>query len=230
MTVRDPQDNTEGVFITQQKSEKIDNQEITRQTLVKLEKIVKVLGKAEEHPDDKFSMAWHLKEFCNRFKRSKDYAIDELALRQLAIIELENERQGVAPGLYIFLPVMSRDWITEIMRDSYNAKKDEIDAYVICWYTSYSGKVSLNVFNYPFKESTYLELLKDFADKDLDNLGDLDTLNFISHEIFDYDDFLEFSPNNDAGLRDKYLLDSDIDPMGSYNSNLQMPLFPDSNY
>jgi hypothetical protein len=224
MTVREPQDSTGGVYITPEISSKIDNQKIVRETLIKIEKLTEILDSAVEYHDDKDTMAWHLQELCRIFKYSKDYSQDELALRQIGIVELEKEQDDIATGFYLFLPIMSTEWVKEIMRERYNPEEDETEGSVICWYTSYSGQVSLHVFNYPFQEDTYLALLREFKVTELDNPGDIDALNYISHEIFDYDEFLEFQPNSDIGLLDQYLSKEDVDK-GDIDLDRQMSLF-----
>ena len=233
MTVREPQDRTEGVYVTPEINSNIDNLEIFKQTLIKLKKLSEILVNAQRHQEDKEDLVPHIEDLCHKLEYSHDYARDELIVRQIGVVEVGEEQASVPLGLYLFLPVMSKEWIKEIIHgkefkseDKLEEKEEELQ--VLCWYSSYSGDIALHTFDYPFEnKSRYVDLLKEFNGKELDTPRDIDALNFISHEILEYDFLLDFQPNSGCNWWDTYLEDSDIANRRDLDFDSQMSLFND---
>lgn len=220
MTVREPTDSTEGVYITPSINSELDNYENCYKTVNMLSRIVETIREGEDRDQTKLSIADKLDRYCRQIETDNNY----LKARNLGLIELEDSE--IAPGFYFFTPPMRMqgEWIQRF-RDKDKKQEIERGPSVLCWYISYSGRFSLEEFEYPFVKDRYSDLLEEFEGNGLDSALDIDIVSFYITYILPH----WISPA-EIGQVDPYLNEVDIYKIrGNYPSQQELPFSEDLN-
>lgn len=220
MTVRELGDSTEGLEITPINNECIDNDEIYLETFLKLSRIALALKNSIEFKGEKDFFADKLDTFLRESENNKD----SLTARVLGIVEVEEYNEEVLTGFYVLFPVMSKNMAREIMGLEEMPGDDTKDGSVLCWYVSYDGETALKMFEYPFVEGNYKDLVSVFKKDDLDDGDDIIRLEFWMEGYMSYGEMTEFIPNSYIGDIDPYLAKCDI---SKGDSDHQRALFPE---